>query len=182
MSDTQWPRFYVFKQDTPQDVHLAVGTVHAPDAEMALLNARDVFVRRPECFSLWVARAAEVLVVTREQGEVLSFQAAEDAGGGQQRFHIFLRREREVQHSFAGTVEAPSRVHALQKAMDVFSAEKPRVWWIVPEKAVTISDPLETASWVGSAKDKAYRQPSFYRAQTLMRKVREERSRKGGDS
>ncbi|MFQ5435705.1 MAG: phenylacetic acid degradation protein, partial [Anaerolineae bacterium] len=40
MPDTQWPLWEVFKQDKPDKAHESVGTVHAPDAEMALLNAR----------------------------------------------------------------------------------------------------------------------------------------------
>ena len=45
MNDTQWPRWEVFKQDTPKKPHQAVGTVHATDPEHALLTARNVFAR-----------------------------------------------------------------------------------------------------------------------------------------
>lgn len=67
MSDTQWPRYEVFKQDNPKKPHEAVGSVHAPDAEMALLNARDVFVRRPFAVSLWVVKADNIFTMTREE-------------------------------------------------------------------------------------------------------------------
>ncbi len=36
----QWPRFEVFKQDKVDGPIRNVGSVHAPDAELALLNAR----------------------------------------------------------------------------------------------------------------------------------------------
>ena len=39
--------------------HRHVGSVHAPDAEMALQNARDAFTRRMEGVSVWVAPAKE---------------------------------------------------------------------------------------------------------------------------
>src|SRR3989337_1551974 len=54
MSDTQWPRYEVFQQEAPDRPHRHAGSVHAPDAEIALLNGRDVFVRRPACSRLWV--------------------------------------------------------------------------------------------------------------------------------
>ena len=69
MKDTQWPRYEVFKQDNPKKQHEAVGSVHAPDAELALQNARDVFVRRPSAVSLWVVPANSILMVTREEME-----------------------------------------------------------------------------------------------------------------
>ena len=37
-----------------------VGSLHAPDATMALRNARDVYTRRQEGVSLWVVRAADI--------------------------------------------------------------------------------------------------------------------------
>ena len=38
--------------------HVHVGSLHAPDAEMALRNARDIYTRRQEGVSLWVVPAA----------------------------------------------------------------------------------------------------------------------------
>ena len=34
--------------------------MHAPDAEMAINNARDVYTRRNEGVSIWVVRAADI--------------------------------------------------------------------------------------------------------------------------
>jgi ring-1,2-phenylacetyl-CoA epoxidase subunit PaaB len=73
--DSQWPRYEVFKQDRPGRPHQNVGSVHAPDAELALQNARDVFARRPSCHSLWVVPAE----VIEEWG---SGGAEEQRGGG----------------------------------------------------------------------------------------------------
>ena len=67
MTDTQWPLFEVFEQERPGQPHRNVGSVHAPDAELALQNARDVFVRRPACASLWVVPASAVYARTAEQ-------------------------------------------------------------------------------------------------------------------
>ncbi len=63
-ADTQWPRFEVFLQDRDGRSHKNVGTIHAADGEMALLNARDVYARRPDCVSLWVIASNQILSKT----------------------------------------------------------------------------------------------------------------------
>ena len=40
--------------------HRHVGSLHAADAEMALLNARDVYTRRNEGVSIWVVKSADI--------------------------------------------------------------------------------------------------------------------------
>jgi ring-1,2-phenylacetyl-CoA epoxidase subunit PaaB len=54
MTDTQWETWEVFHQTKKGDPHIHVGSVHAPDADMALQMARDQFARRLRCTSLWV--------------------------------------------------------------------------------------------------------------------------------
>ena len=40
--------------------HKHVGSLHAPDAEMAINHARDVYTRRNEGLSIWVVRASDI--------------------------------------------------------------------------------------------------------------------------
>lgn len=58
--DTQWPLWEVFVQAKPGLAHKHSGSLHAPDAEMALQNARDVYARRNEGINIWVVPAAAV--------------------------------------------------------------------------------------------------------------------------
>ena len=51
-----WPLWEVFVRARRGLSHVHVGSLHAPDAEMALRNARDVYTRRQEGVSLWVVR------------------------------------------------------------------------------------------------------------------------------
>ena len=44
----------VFTQAGHGAPHEHAGSVHAPDAELALQNARDVYTRRGEAVSIWV--------------------------------------------------------------------------------------------------------------------------------
>ncbi len=54
-----WPLWEVFVRSRRGLSHEHVGSLHAPDAEMALRNARDVYTRRQEGVSLWVVPAAD---------------------------------------------------------------------------------------------------------------------------
>jgi ring-1,2-phenylacetyl-CoA epoxidase subunit PaaB len=65
--DNQWPLWEVFIQSKSGQPHKHVGSVHAPDNEMALLNARDVYTRRNEGTSVWVVPAAVITASTPEE-------------------------------------------------------------------------------------------------------------------
>ena len=52
--DVQSPEWEVFVQEKRGGPHVNVGAVHASDAEMALLLAKETFVRRQACVNLWV--------------------------------------------------------------------------------------------------------------------------------
>ncbi len=171
VTDTQWPRYFVFKQDAEDEPHLNCGTIHAPDSEMALLNARDVFVRRPECVSLWVVPDFEVLARTREELERNPPQGdpVEEREG--ETFAIFLKRDHRRQHSFAGEFVARSRYEALSRAWDEYADTGALGIWVVPQRAVTRSESIDRDAWFGPARDKPYRHGSFYRTNSLMREI-----------
>ena len=54
-----WPLWEVFVRAKAGLAHRHVGSVHAPDAELALRHARDTYTRRGEGVSLWVVPSAE---------------------------------------------------------------------------------------------------------------------------
>ncbi len=62
--DTQWPLWEVFVQEKQGAPHEHAGSVHAPDAEIALQNARDVYARRGRLLSLWVVPSAAITATT----------------------------------------------------------------------------------------------------------------------
>jgi ring-1,2-phenylacetyl-CoA epoxidase subunit PaaB len=65
--DNQWPVWEVFIQSKSGQPHKHVGSVHAPDSEVALLNARDVYTRRNEGTSVWVVPAKYITASTPEE-------------------------------------------------------------------------------------------------------------------
>jgi ring-1,2-phenylacetyl-CoA epoxidase subunit PaaB len=61
MADTQWPLWEVFTQPNKGEPFEHAGSVHAPDGELALQNARDVYARRGEAVNLWVVPTAAIV-------------------------------------------------------------------------------------------------------------------------
>ena len=167
--DTQWPRYEVFKQDNERKVHEAVGSVHAADAEMALLNARHVFVRRPSAVSLWVV--PESAIYSRTAEELAAHPAPMDEpappNAHSQRYLIFTKdnqRRTMVFVRHVGEVTADSAAHALAQAIPQFGGEDVFAWWVIPASEITASPEGEetAASWFAPAEDKTYRQQSYY--------------------
>jgi ring-1,2-phenylacetyl-CoA epoxidase subunit PaaB len=58
--DTQFTLWEVFVQEKSGAPHVHAGSVHAADAELALLNARDAFARRDKLASIWVVESAQI--------------------------------------------------------------------------------------------------------------------------
>jgi ring-1,2-phenylacetyl-CoA epoxidase subunit PaaB len=63
----EWPLWEVFVQEgNAGDPHSHAGSVHAPDRELALQNARDVYARRGKVRSIWVVPASYITASTPE--------------------------------------------------------------------------------------------------------------------
>ena len=56
----KWPLWEVFTQGAHGEPFEHAGSVHAPDAELALQNARDVYARRGEAVNLWVVPSTAI--------------------------------------------------------------------------------------------------------------------------
>jgi ring-1,2-phenylacetyl-CoA epoxidase subunit PaaB len=55
----EWPLWEVFVRPRRGLSHTHVGSLHAPDAQLALRNARDLYTRRQEGVSIWVVPAKD---------------------------------------------------------------------------------------------------------------------------
>ena len=67
MSSEDWPLWEVFTQPAGGAPHEHAGSLHAPDAELALQNARDVYSRRGEAVSIWVVPSAGITASSPEE-------------------------------------------------------------------------------------------------------------------
>ena len=76
-SASNWPLWEVFVRPKRGVSHFHSGTVHAPDAEIALQNARDLFTRRSEGVSIWVVKSSDVTASDPDDREAF-FDPADD--------------------------------------------------------------------------------------------------------
>jgi len=74
MSEPLWE---VFVRPRRGLSHAHVGSLHAPDAEMALRNARDVYPRRQEGVSIWVVPASAIAASSLDEKDAF-FEPAAD--------------------------------------------------------------------------------------------------------
>src|SRR5271169_3394427 len=94
MDRNEWPLSEIFIRSQHGLAHRHVGSLHAPDAEMAMNNARDVYTRRNEGVSIWVVRSAEIAASCPfDKGELF-----EPAGNKVYRHPTFYPMPEEVKH------------------------------------------------------------------------------------
>lgn len=186
-TDTQWPRWEVFKQDSEKKPHQAVGSVHAADAEHALLMARTVFARRPNAVSMWVAPADRIHSWTAEEIDNLApTDVAGNSAGGSSgslgsadatltaqsggsehspRFLVVVKSSNRRSMTFGDVrfeVQGATPRAALDVALSQLADETVLALWLVESAAVVRSDPEVADPWFGPATDKTYKQQSVY--------------------
>ena len=67
-----WNVFEVFHQEKRGAHHEHVGCVHAPNAQLALVFAKEQFARRKKCVNLWVVRSADILSFGTEDEDMFA--------------------------------------------------------------------------------------------------------------
>ena len=89
-----WPLWEVFVRPRRGLSHGHVGSLHAPDAAMAVRNARDVYTRRGEGVSIWVVPSAAITASSPEEKDAFFDPAADKV----YRHPTFYEIPDEVQH------------------------------------------------------------------------------------
>lgn len=94
MGTESWPLWEVFVRASRGLSHVHVGSLHAPDSEMAVRNARDLYTRRNEGTSIWVVPAAAVTTSDPDQKGVFF----ESPAGKNYRHATYYTRAEGVRH------------------------------------------------------------------------------------
>jgi ring-1,2-phenylacetyl-CoA epoxidase subunit PaaB len=175
MKDTQWPSYIVFDQPGEGKPAFYAGAVHAPDPDMALLNARDVFARRDDHVTLWVVRQSHIYAKTAEElnqppnqptNEPLDYPASR-----LQDYLVFQKTVHKGTLVHVGDLQATGAAEAMTKALETFPNPKAIVWWVLPALAIHRTDPAENDALFGPAESKPFRHSNFYPTVTLMREI-----------
>ena len=72
-----WGLWEVFVRSSRGLSHVHAGSLHAPDAAMALRNARDLYTRRGEGVSIWVVKASDIEASTPDERDSFFDPAAD---------------------------------------------------------------------------------------------------------
>lgn len=180
--DTQWPRYQVFLQEKEGVPHQDAGSVHAPDPELALLNARDVFVRRPSCVSLWVVPAEVIYSRTvqelEEKGVGEPDNREKEGNNTIEIYLVFCKEKAAGTQTHIGEVQATNRVEALRLALtNCKTTKKPFAWWVFPARLVTSSGPGDLDSMFTPAHEKTFRLSTEFHTLTAMRKLKNSKNK-----
>ncbi len=73
------PLWEVFIRPRRGLAHGHVGSLHAPDAQLALRHARDLYTRRQEGVSIWVVPAASIVASSPDEKDAFFDPAADKA-------------------------------------------------------------------------------------------------------
>jgi ring-1,2-phenylacetyl-CoA epoxidase subunit PaaB len=73
----EWQLWEVFVRPRRGLSHGHVGSLHAPDTAMALLNARDLYTRRQEGVSIWVVPAEAIAASSPDEKDAFFDPAAD---------------------------------------------------------------------------------------------------------
>jgi ring-1,2-phenylacetyl-CoA epoxidase subunit PaaB len=67
-----WHTYEVFHQEKRGKHHIHVGSVHAPDPEMALVLAKEQYARRGRCVNLWVVKTSDIYAFQMEDEDMFA--------------------------------------------------------------------------------------------------------------
>jgi ring-1,2-phenylacetyl-CoA epoxidase subunit PaaB len=174
LKDTEGSRFVVFHQEALGKPHRHAGSVHAPDTGLALMHARDVFVRRPACVSLWVAPANLVYARTAEELSNAADREPGAAMGPLAAYAVFVKRDHRGAYEHVGEVSGSDPAAALRAAMRVFAEPEALAWWVLPQQAIHRSEPSDREFLFGPAESKAFRRATNFHTLTKKRALKGE--------
>lgn len=164
-------RYLVFEQPKEGKPFQLAGSVHVPDPELALQNARDVFSRRPGQVNLWVAPADFLFSKTKEELE--NYRELSPKNDDELKvYRVFQKNQQRGVHTYVGEINARSPELALHAALDGFANERTLVWWLIPDHSFTETDPAEGESLFTPAESKPFRHATDFKVVTLMRELK----------
>lgn len=68
----QWQTYEVFLQQHRGEQHTHAGIVHAPNADMAILFAKEQYARRFNCVNLWVVKTADITATSYDDADMFA--------------------------------------------------------------------------------------------------------------
>ena len=158
--------FEVFVQPKENRPFQHEGIVHASDAEMAFVLAKEAFTRRFLCFSMYIVDTRHVFVSPLTEDDQNAYDQIDDhfeKGTSQTQFEIYHLFKRGKQHQHVGQVLAGSHHEAMFNAKQVLKGDK-QVFniWAIKTEDIRFTKPEELDFW-NTLPDKKFRDASDYK-------------------
>lgn len=196
----QFGTYEVFHQKKEGAPFVYVGPVHAPEADVAFLFAKEQYSRRFACTGLWVVPTAAITVteyvgdqesaydtlplLTNQEAAAIPAAGsrytddtpAEEAAyaAGEEDYDIFHLKKRGKAHQHVGKVRASSPAQALQVAKAVFGEQRPVVnVWAARSADFLRSDDEDRDIWT-TTPEKKYRDAISYKVQDRIERFKAE--------
>jgi ring-1,2-phenylacetyl-CoA epoxidase subunit PaaB len=74
----QHETYEVFHLESRGEQPVHVGSLHAPNPELALLYAKEQYARRAKCVALWVVRTADIYTIGVEDADIFETTPSKD--------------------------------------------------------------------------------------------------------
>lgn len=169
----QWQTYEVFHQRKADDVHVHVGAVHASNADVAFLFAKEQYARRLQCYNLWVAKTADIFAFNMEKNQNDNFVSEDVPPHAEIAYDIFYQHHRGEHPKYTGTVLATHPEKAIQTAQQQFGKETFMIWAIPQDKIY--KQPTEQAEMYTYVPKKSYRDATGYKVMAKLNKIRKAR-------
>ncbi len=191
----QFGTYEVFHQKKDGAPFVYVGPVHAPEADVAFLFAKEQYSRRFACTGMWVVPTAAITVTAYVGDQESAYDtlpllprtanpapgdadntAAEEAAyaAGEEDYDIFHLKKRGKAHQHVGKVRAAWPAEALQVAKAVFGELRPVVnVWAVRSADMLRSDAEDRDIWT-TTPEKKYRDAISYKVQDRIERFKAE--------
>ncbi|MCS7077353.1 MAG: hypothetical protein NZ455_11625 [Bacteroidia bacterium] len=169
----QWQTFEVFHQKKPDEPHIHVGAVHASNADVAFLFAKEQYARRLQCYNLWLAKTADIYAYNLEKKQNDNFNSQEVQSHPEVMYDIFYQISRGEHPKYTGTVIATHPDQAIQEAQKNFGSNSFMIWAIPQDKIY--KQPIEQAEMYAFAPKKSYRDATGYKVMAKLNKIRKQK-------
>ena len=174
----QLPTFEVFVKSTTKRPIQHEGIVHAVNAEMAFVFAKEQFSRRNMCFGIWTVSTDKIYITPFSDNAVSIYDqvSSKDIPAEGETFDIFHLMKRGKQHQYAGQVSALNYEDAIYQAKNLLKPEKPVLnIWVIKDTDIYKSTEEDLQIWQ-TLQEKTFRDATDYRGSD---KIKEFKQQKG---
>ncbi len=160
----QFGSFEVFVQPKEGKAFQHEGAVHAPNADLAFILAKETFTRRFTCSSLCVVDTRCVFVSPTTEGNTNAYDLIDVVRSGKHKesYEIYHLLKRGKQHIHAGEVEAGSPAEAMVAARQAFNTKIVYNLWAIKKSDIRFTTAEEADLWT-TLPEKRFRDAADYK-------------------